>query len=86
MEETPLSLICQSYAVHDEQALQCAKLLIRHGAVVNTTNRDGLTPLQTLTGVTFNTELGDQFVKLLLDAGANWRITDGKGATPLDWY
>eukprot|EP00727_Mastigamoeba_balamuthi_P013265 m51a1_g8561 putative ankyrin-3 isoform x1 (926) ;mRNA; r:172576-176147 len=87
MDETPLSHICQTYGVRTEQALECARLLVRSGANVNLANKDGLTPLQTVTAATWAPsarDMTEQFVALLLDAGANWRGTEGKGRSPLD--
>jgi hypothetical protein len=87
LDETPLSHICQTYGVRSEQALECARLLIQYGADVNCTNKDGATPLQTLTVASWTPTPGectDKFVGLLLDSGATWRHLEGKGRSPLE--
>lgn len=87
MEETPLSHICQTYGIRTEQALECARLLLAAGAHVNCTNKDGATPLQTLTAVSGAPDpddLTERFVELLLDAGATWTTASGDGRSDED--
>ena len=66
----------------DKRSAFFVDLLTRHGADVNTPNRDGLTPLHM--AASSRLALEGTVVLLLLRHGANADATDNEGRTPLD--
>ena len=63
----------------------CARLLLRYHAEVNCRDMDGDTPLHQAVGnVDYDEQEGnEEMVRLLLDHGANIRIKNKWGYTPL---
>lgn len=69
-----------SYELSDVKLLEC---FIRHGAGINTPNKDGLTPLHVAVGVDDLTDAGVALVHDLHRHGAELDARDKLGRTPL---
>jgi hypothetical protein len=63
----------------DEQAAECARLLIAAGADVNEATRTRISPLHSAAGKGWN-----ETVKVLAAAGAELEMTDSSGLRPID--
>lgn len=68
---------CLGYAIHSELAM--VKLLVKHGANINSKPRVGRTPLHNAAACGYI-----DIVRFLIDNGAKVNVQDNKGDTPLD--
>jgi ankyrin repeat protein len=80
----------EKYVGHDNETalldaafwgrLECAEMLLKHGAKVNAKGADGVVPLHEAA------RMGHvELARLLLKHGADVNARDAKGKTPLDW-
>lgn len=82
--ETPLFLACNISSKNDDNTIESlpmtmAKMLIKHGADVHTTNKSGKNALHIVVGAK---EPDAQLVKFLLDSGLDVNAKDSSGQTP----
>ena len=59
---------------------ECLELLLKSGAIANTRNVSGCTALHLAERMS-----DDQYVKLLLESGADMNIRQNNAATPFDY-
>lgn len=76
---TPLELLLSLHQRTESKFLDCARLLVDHGANLSVVDPEGRTPLHTATLLRGSLEL----VKLLLERGASVTAVDTIGQTPL---
>ena len=86
--ETPLFLACRALRKHDDNVteslpLTMVNMLIKHGAVVHTTNASGKNALHIALGAD-RPDL--QIVKFLLDSGLDITAKDSSGQTPFHCF